>query len=117
LRFSHQLFFLSTALQRASKTLSMLFVVEEVTPSTIFSRSTMNVRQITVTHGMNVRPMLAAARELGFQISGKSGTDDVLLTHPLLPRIINLSTGRKDASRAATAALIKVRRQLLECFA
>lgn len=73
----------------------------------------MKSRQPSVTHGMNIRPLLAAARELGFHVNDKRGTDDVLLTHPLLPRIINLSTGRKDASRAATAALMKVQRQLV----
>ena len=70
------------------------------------------MRKLNITHGMNIRPLLAAARELGFQIKAKRGTDDVLLAHPHLSRIINLSTGRKDASRAATAALMKVQQKL-----
>lgn len=58
--------------------------------------------------GMNLHDALRVARRLGVRVENVRGTGEVRLSHPLVPRSVNCSRRRKDASRAAVGLIKKV---------
>jgi len=60
--------------------------------------------------GVNMRRALRLAADLGCDIRNRPGTGETVITHPLLPRPISVSTNRKDCPRSLSTALHHLRR-------
>jgi len=65
-----------------------------------------------MTTGCGAREAVAYARELGARVQDVRRTGEIRLSHPLIGQRVTVNNRRKDASRALTSWIKRVRRAI-----